>query len=152
MTAQAKEHIIYKGESMQMAAEPLNIYLMTRKDIDFAVSRTDCWRGYFGSWEVKNKKLYLTKLSASINSTPDDNTLVTYKKVDLSYLFPGQKEVFANWFTGNIRIPNGELLAYYYMGYESLYEYDIFLQLEAGVVISEKLVNNKAAFEESKNN
>ena len=87
-----------------------------------------------GKWKIKDDKLYLVNLKANLD----------YKtKVGLDYLFPGKKEVFAEWFTGEIRIPTGEMLTYVHMGYASVYEKDIFLQFENGRLINKRIVDNR---------
>ncbi len=47
------------------------------------------------------------------------------KQVNLNYLFPEKNEVFANWFTDDIRITQGKLLKYVHMGYQSIFEKDL---------------------------
>lgn len=138
MTAQVGERLFYKGEETWMAAEPLNQWLQNRKDIKFISPSTACWRGYFGQWEIKDSKLHLIGLKAYIEG---------YKEVGLNYLFPGQKEVFANWFRGEIRIPQGEMLEYVHMGYASMYERDLFLVFENGILVNQYEVDNKAEFQ-----
>jgi len=137
MTAQAPERLLYKGENTSMSTEPLNQYLRNRDDIEFVSKTTGCWRGYYGKWEIKDSKLYLVDLIAYIEG---------YKQVDLDYLFPKKKEVFANWFTGEVRIPTGEILEYVHMGYESTFEKDIILQFQDGVMSSEKEIDNREEF------
>lgn len=137
MTAQAGERLIFKGEETWMAAEPLNQFLQNRNDIKFKSPSTACWRGYYGQWEIKEGKLYLIGLKAYIEG---------YKEVGLNYLFPGNDVVFANWFSGKIRIPQGELLDYVHMGYASLYEKDMILVFEGGVLINEYIVDNEAEY------
>ena len=61
---------------------------------------------------------------------------------DLQFLFPNQEKVFADWFTGQIRIPMGEMLQYIHQDYESIYEKDLLLNLKDGVLISEKVIEN----------
>lgn len=138
MTAQAGERLIFKGEKTWMAAEPLNQYLQNRKNISFVAPSTACWRGYYGQWEIKNNKLYLIDLKAYLEG---------YGEVGLGYLFPGQKTVFANWFSGKIRIPQGELLYYVHGGYDSLYEKDLILVFENGILLNEYIVDNQEEFQ-----
>ncbi len=127
MTAQEHEIIIYEGEEHGMASEPLNDYLKTLKEKPLLLSNsTACWRGYQGTWEVRDKMLFLVKLVAFVG---DD------EEMGLDYIFPGQKEVFAGWFTGQVRIPQGELLKYVHMEYESIYERDLVLIFEDGVLV-----------------
>jgi hypothetical protein len=139
MTAQAGEELLYKGEGMSMAAVPLNQYLRDRNDISFVSPSTACWRGYFGQWEIRNNKLYLTGLKAYLEG---------YEEVGLEYLFPSQNEVFADWFSGEIRIPQGEMLDYVHMGYSSLYERDLMLVIENGVLVKEYYVDNQEEYQE----
>ena len=91
---------------------------------------TACWRGYFGRWKIKDSKLYLTGLEANISIDGKDD------EVGLDYFFPNQKQVFASWFTGKIRVPIGEMIEYIHMGYHSKYQKDLFLMIEDGVVIN----------------
>ena len=57
-------------------------------------------------------------------------------------LFPGQTEVFAVWVNGTLKIQSGELLEYIHMGYESIYETNVYLKFENGILIEEKTVDN----------
>jgi len=138
MTAQAGERLLYKGEETWMAAEPLNQYLHNRNDIKFVSPSTACWRGYYGKWEIKDRKLYLIELKAYLEG---------YREVGLDYLFPGQNTAFANWFSGKIRIPQGEMLDYVHMGYASLYERDLILVFENGLLTNEYIVDNEEEYQ-----
>jgi len=134
MTAQAGERLRYKNEDYSMATEPLGEYLFSRKDINFVFSSTACWRGYIGSWEIADNKLYLIGLEAYIDN---------YKEVDLGYVFPNQDKVFAYWFSGHIRVPTGKMIEYVHMGYNSIFEKDLILEFREGVLISEKEIDNR---------
>ena len=90
-------------------------------------------RGYIGTWEIRNKKLYLASLVGFIENN---------EQVDLNYLFPNKTEVFANWFSGDIRIPEGELLEKINLGYESVFEKDRILIFNEGILISETVIAN----------
>jgi len=139
MTAQSGERLFYKGEETWMAAEPLNQYLQNRNDIKFISPSTACWRGYFGQWEIKDNKLYLIGLKAYLEG---------YREVDLNYIFPRQKQVIADWFSGKIRIPQGEMLDYVHMGYASLYERDLILDIRNGELVNEYVIENEEEFQE----
>jgi hypothetical protein len=138
MTAQARERLIFNGNETSMAAEPLNQYLQNKDDKIFISPSTACWRGYYGHWEIKDSKLYLIGLKAYIEG---------YKEVGLDYLFPGQKEVFANWFSGEVRIPQGEMLEYVHMGYASMYDSDLLLVFENGKLVNQYEIDNKEEFQ-----
>lgn len=124
MTAQAGDTLIFEGESYTIASEPLYDYL-EQKGIEFISMSTACWRGYLATWEIKKDKLFLTELEAYVGN---------YSKVELSYLFPGKKEVFAEWFSGEIIVQHGKMLQYFHAGYESIYEKEMYLIFENGVL------------------
>ena len=133
MTAQIKEILFYKGQRQLMATEPLSTYLKNRKDIDFTFHSTACWRGYLGTWEIKDSKLFLIDLKGWLKGN---------KEVGLNYLFPDENEIFSHWFDGEIRIPYGKMIKYVHLGYESLFEKDLILDFKKGVLINEKIIDN----------
>jgi hypothetical protein len=58
-------------------------------------------------------------------------------------MFPGYPDgVFAHWYTGEMRCPQGELLKYVHGGYASSYEKDLFIDVRQGVVVGERVVEN----------
>jgi hypothetical protein len=65
----------------------------------------------------------------------------------MSTLFPGEKRVQADWFTGYIIIPDGKLVKYVHMGYGSTFESYIMLRVERGVVTRNWKANTKAFME-----
>lgn len=145
MTAQFREILLYKGERLGMAENPLRPYLVSRIDIEFVSNSTACWRGYVGRWEVIDDKLYLVNLSANLGD----------EKVGIDYLFPGQTKVFADWYSGEIRIPTGKMLEYVHMGYASIFEKDLFLVFVNGQLVNQyevdkREVYNKRMVEEAK--
>lgn len=142
MTSQIREILYYKGVRTVMASEPLFPYLKSRKDICFNASSTACWRGYLGIWKINDKRLFLIKLKGYIDKD--------YKEVKLDYIFPDKKEVFADWFSGKIRISKGKLLQYVHMGYSSVFEKDLFLKFKDGVLIDEETIDNRIEFEKNK--
>jgi hypothetical protein len=61
-------------------------------------------------------------------------------------LFPGYLNgVFAHWYTGELRCPRGALLKYVHGGFHSVYEEDLFLRVQRGVLIDERIVRNGTA-------
>lgn len=65
---------------------------------------------------------------------------------ELKDLFPTQVldgRVFASWYTGELRVPEGKLLQYVHMGYGSVHERERFIQVKKGLVISERIVDNR---------
>ena len=92
-------------------------------DCDFVFSSA-CWRQYIGTWEIKDGKVYLV------------NILGRYKLLE-------NTGIYADWFTGIIRIPQGEVLKYVHMGYGSIYEHEIHIKIEKGMVIESQTIDNR---------
>ena len=66
----------------------------------------------------------------------------------MDYLFPGQEKVFADWYSGEIRVPQGKLLEYIHLGFASVYEKDLFLKIEAGQVVGKREIDNTAPYKD----
>jgi len=132
MTAQFPESIYYKGEKMHTVSQPLATWLESAGvKRSFRVNCTACWRGYLGRWYVYKGKLYLTHIGAHWE---DDGS-----EVLLSELFSGHEGwVFAEWFSGEVHCPRGELLKSGRMGIGSVYERDLFLEFDRGVLVRER--------------
>ncbi|MCP3669639.1 MAG: hypothetical protein GY814_04270 [Gammaproteobacteria bacterium] len=135
MTAQIGEGLIYHGRKVTMCTEPLGDYFAFGGERPvFAANCTALWRGYVGTWEVIDDRLYLVSLSGKLN----DGT-----KITLETLFPGYPErVFAHWYSGTLRIPEGKRIEYVHMGYGSTFERDVFLEINEGVVTGTSVQNN----------
>ena len=71
MTAQVCESIIYKGKKLEMATEPLKVILDSRPELKFYAEWTSCWRGYRGTWEITNERLYLIDLERDTSIIED---------------------------------------------------------------------------------
>jgi hypothetical protein len=138
MTAQISEHLIFEGQEVALLSNPLNDYFaLGGSNPGFESTSTALWRGYVGTWEILNDRLYLLELRGTLKSG-DDATLES--------VFPGFKDrVFAHWFSGRLRIPQGKRLEYVHMGYASTYERDVLLTLQNGVVLTKKIRLNGEA-------
>ncbi len=121
-----------------MCDQPLATYFArTGSRPKFDASCTALWRGYVGSWEILSDRLYLVGLEA----TMEDGT-----PANLATLFPAYPErVFAHWYYGEIRVPQGKLLKYVHQGYNSIYEEDLFILVEKGVVVRTHVRQNGAS-------
>lgn len=138
MTAQFSETLIYEGKAIPLCTNPLSLYLQ-QSQIRFVSPSTANWRGYHGTWEIKQsesdglERLYLVKLAAH----------KTYEEIlTLQDVFPGFDQVFAHWFSGELRCPQGALLKYVHGGYASIYEYDLLMNFKQGVLINKHARHN----------
>jgi hypothetical protein len=138
MTAQIAEKLLYQGERVAMCTNPLNDYFaMGGFNPRFESTSTALWRGYVGDWEIVADRLYLVSL---------DGTLEDGNDATLETVFPGFPDrVFAHWYSGTVRIPQGKQLEYVHMGYASKFERDLFLDIERGVVVSTRVRQNGVA-------
>ena len=137
MTAQVSERLIYGDKEIPLFTNPLSLYLK-QSGISFESPHTANWRGYVGTWQIIKangvERLYLTKLAAH----------KTYEEIiGLSDLFPGCDKVFAHWFTGELRCPQGAQLKYRHMGYASIYEYDLLMEFKQGVLVAKHAKHNE---------
>ena len=137
MTAQVAERLIIGGKESLLFTNPLSPYLK-QAGITFKSPHTANWRGYLGTWEIIEseglERLYLVMLSAH----------KSYEQViSLSDLVPGHKKVFAHWFTGELRCPQGARLEYMHMGYGSVYEYDLLMDFKEGVLLGKHARRNE---------
>lgn len=135
MTAQISEGLIYEGQQLSMCTNPLGDYFaMGGNRPSFENNCTALWRGYVGTWEIIDGRLYLIKLRGDLEGGGE---------ASLATIFPDYPDrVFAHWYSGTIRIPQGKLLNYVHMGYGSTYEQDLFLEIEKGVLKNTRVRQN----------
>ncbi len=87
---------------------------------------TALWRGYIGTWEIVGGRLYLIAINVLPGSRVDAN---------LETVFPGYPDrVFAHWYSGTLRVPQGKVLKYVHMGHQSTFERDMLIDVERGVI------------------
>ncbi|HEX2623395.1 MAG TPA: hypothetical protein VHL11_24710 [Phototrophicaceae bacterium] len=139
MTAQFHEHLILEGTPTSMAFCPPiptdhpQIVALTQEEVSAgieagAINRfvhsTACWRGYIGTWELKDGKFYLVSISGH------------FKVIS-------PEPIFADWVTAVLRIPEGERLHYVHMGFGSVYEFERHIKIEKGLVLDERRIDNR---------
>jgi hypothetical protein len=146
-TPQAPDKLIYKGKTYKLFANPLESFYKEDKARPSFQIEPRTWssgnqRGYVATWEVKDGTLYLTGIDSWICESPVSDKC---KKADLKELF-GEKYqdagVEADWFWGELRMPEGEVLRYVHLGYVSLYERDLILKVESGKIVGEEVIDN----------
>ena len=105
MTVQLPEKLTYNGQKYELHTEPLRPYFYEHpieRSSRTLIERTDCWRGYVGHWAIEDDKLFLVELDC----------LELPRRNALDKLFPGQKKVFAEWFSGTIRTTLDDMYMY----------------------------------------
>jgi len=86
---------------------------------------TACWRSYQGIWAIlEEDRFYLVYLEGK-------------------YEIIGDEAIFANWFTGVLRVPRRKLLQYVHMGFGSVCEEELLIEVENGMVVKTTVMNNR---------
>jgi hypothetical protein len=147
-TAQTPDKLLHQGKVYDLFSNPLEEFYRAegRSRPEFMVKpftmSSGNWRGYVATWKLNDGKLHLTKIDSWLcaGATKD-----TCKSVKLEDLFPKKVSggaVFADWFTGTLRVPKGEQLKYVHMGYASVYERENLFEIVNGKLTGSKVVDN----------
>ncbi len=134
MSVQLNEKIVYNRNICELASNPFEQYLNKfNPTINFFIRQTNCSRGYIGEWIIINNKLYCSQIKGTIENE---------KQIDINYFFKTEQEKFANWFSGDLKIVKGNVIIYNY-GFDSIYEDEIILTINKGIVTDTKIINNR---------
>ncbi len=150
-TGQAPDVLIYDHKIYDLFSNPLESYYKSEKEKPafrvhpniISVSSGN-WRGYVATWEIVEDVLYLRGIDAWICDY-SKKIMDDCKRADLKAIFGAKCEngkVQGDWFTGDLRIPDGKQLQYVHMGYGSVYERDILLTVKAGKIVGKTVVDN----------
>ncbi len=134
MTAQVHEILKMNGKEYSLACTPeipedsdfIEIVSDDEKEqfVRGIIFSTACWRRYIGTWEIKDDRLFLVDIIGIFKKT--------------------QKElIFADWYSGTLKILKGELLKYIHMEFYSIYEEEIHIVIEKGFVQSIAIIDNR---------
>jgi len=103
MTHQLHENIIFEGRDLSMTTCPKvpldhpRVIELTDKELFSSgqprVVSSNCWRGYLGSWEIKEGRLYLIKLERDLKLDGLDPLFADWVNIELNivveYAFEG---------------------------------------------------------------
>ena len=126
MTTQVKERIIIEGERYPLInclslPEDESIIQIKRKG--FIEKSSNCWRGYVGTWEIKDDKLYLIDFSSGM--------------YDVLVNLP----ILADWITGVGMVATGDMIKGSSWDI-TRYESEMHLTFENGLVVKTKAIKN----------
>ena len=139
-TEQIPDILIWKNDTISLYSNPLGSYpklddLNLFGDQNAGYS-TACWRGYIAEWKIIDNSLYLSNIY-SCDYAYSENKI----KADLKKLFPKEYYngiVSANWYSGELSVPDGKLINQELKIYES----EWILSLKKGTVINKKKFDN----------
>ncbi len=149
-TGQQADLIVYQNEERPLFSNPLEGYYANgrarpRYMIGPLTMSSGNWRGYVATWQIDDGQLYLKKIDSWLCN---GSTKESCAPVKLTQLFPGKVRdgrVRADWFSGELRIPDGKRLQYVHMGYGSTFERDIIFTVKRGVASDYHIVDNSKA-------
>jgi hypothetical protein len=142
-TAQEPDRIMIEGKEYSLNTNPLSAHLAQTgwtpsKD---AVIWSSNWRGYIATWAIEEGQLVLLDATTRLpGGRPSAERVVSIREA----LFPSQPRVVADWYTGALIIPDGELVDYVHMGYGSSYDHYQVIRVVAGEVIEHLSLDGEA--------
>lgn len=143
-TAQQSECIFIDGKMYGLCTCPLeyNKELMDELVNQYPLEweSTDLWRGYIGYWSIKENKLYLDSLQCNIKDIGHKTIIPKDEKLFESY--QSDKGVCASWFSGELRIVEGDRVNEGHDYFMAIYEHETFLTIEKGVLKNKRTENN----------
>ena len=144
MTMQRAELLFHDGAWHSLHSLPLEPYfeqIGTRPN--FARFLSSVGRGYVGYWVLEDQKLYLTEIhQLGFEKRPDGSASpgMVADPALLSVMFPDQDApIFADWYSGELRCPEGDIVATGRGKFGDLYERYLVLSIERGVVVQENI-------------
>jgi hypothetical protein len=124
MTAQEPEILIYEDEKLDMISNPS----LNGKANPSHPFHTANYRGYVGEWEIVDNKLYLNRVVGGV--------------------MKGKGPFFADWVSQELHVWKGHELHYVHAGYGSMYEEDMFFDIDCGILKSTRIESNVEKFKE----
>ena len=127
-TAQIPDSIIFEGKSYALHTNPLNGYL---EKFNVALPHTGVrssalWRGYVASFEFRRNTLHVTDVKVMDR---DGGLVSVFEKV--APKSNRSREGFrADWYSGLMVLPDGDITRYVHMGYGSQYSQYILLEVK----------------------
>jgi hypothetical protein len=155
MTAQMADSLIYKEKQFDLFANPLeNYFEINPPRPNFVAGSTANRKGFLAEWEIDDDRLYLVGLSGSMCVKPHEVTAQNSywcrakhhgecEAVDIcldDFFEVTACRVFANWYSGEVRLPHGEMLEYVHSGFGSKYERYLMIDIEAGDVSGTRII------------
>jgi hypothetical protein len=138
-TAQYGDKIIIEKDTFWINSNPLEEYFNQKQSrtingIKIEGHCTALWRGYVATWKIQNDSLFLVRIQTEYCSeNPID--------LDVNKEF-GTHQVFAQWVNQTIVQIKGELIHYVHADYMSIYEHEIYYNIEKGIIKEKNQKNN----------
>lgn len=142
MTQQISDSVNYNGETYYTYSNPFHQFRFTFKPNErprFYGAHSANWNGYESDYTIKDNKLFLIRFEGNLYTNKDN----TYRVVGLDHFFPGQTEVFADWFTGSLILYTENQLHENNRGKKSDSTDELYLEFNKGELVASGMVNSK---------
>ncbi|MEQ1923347.1 MAG: hypothetical protein ABL952_12645 [Pyrinomonadaceae bacterium] len=142
-TAQYPDKIVYNGITYSLYSNPMEAYFEKNpgKKPKGEVGSSALWRGYVATFEIVNGSVHLKDIEIRVREDKS-KSITGFKSVLEEVVEPG-KTLKIDWFSGILVLPEGKLINYVHMGYESTYEKYILLAVEKSNFTSERRFDDK---------
>lgn len=144
-TAQIPEFIDFEGQRQPMLTTPLDSYFeQSGGSIDFYEIKsgrsTANRRGYIGVWRLEGDQLQLLSLHEERHGKYGP----LGAKIPLTLLFESAATPrHAHWFSGIIRIPQGQRVTPVHGGFLQDYEKEVYLTIKRGKLTARRIKDNR---------
>jgi len=142
--------LVLDGEERALNTLPLDDYFgIHAPRPPFCASSTMDWRGHSARWVIVDSRLYLTALHGQICTRGPDKRAPSRSgcrvkhfgecstmPVSMADFFPVQQRVFADWYSGELIMPDGKMTKYVHAGFASTYERYLVVTVLDGSVTS----------------
>jgi hypothetical protein len=144
-TAQYSDYLIYNGNKFNLNANPMEVYFnrFPEKRPKPNVVSSALWRGYIATFEIIQNELWVVDIEIQVGMRRENNRFIDEWRSVIGEVFDGENRIKVDWFNGLLIIPQGRLVEYVHMGYGSLYENYILIEIENGIYIREYNLNNE---------
>jgi len=115
---------VAKAPHSSTSNENKDLRQIAREMREYQYLSSACRRGYIGSWEIKDNKLYLLDIKGS-------------------FKINAPTPLFADWFSGEILVVSGEIIKYIHLGFLRKYEFEREINIENGIVKNIKFIDNR---------
>lgn len=137
MSAQAKDTILINGKKYTLCGSPIFDYWKKNNNKPRLLSfNTGLHRGFYAGWEILNSKLYLINFYGENYIFRQKGGITRVADLTLKDLFPNEEMVFAEWYTGEIKIPFGEQIDYSHSLIGPIFEASTSISIHQGCVIN----------------
>ena len=146
MTAQIPDTISYNQTEYELFSDPLSDYFKKYGyKFNLSAPHTANWRGYTAEWIIDNDVLKLVGFKGHLAARHSD--LGSEVGLEMFGLNKGQS-LDATWFSGELHLQDGAMLEYIHAGWESIYERELILTIEDGVLKNKSVVDNSELVQE----